>query len=79
MIKPSHKKRQSPNEIKAQLVLNGIKLKDIAESLGVSRPCVSIIISGRERSRRVEQAIADRLGLPYEALWGEPHKGKRAA
>lgn len=61
----------SPNKIKALLVENRIKQKDIADELGITCGAVSAAISGnrRYRSRRVHEAVARRVGLLVEELW----------
>ena len=61
--------------IRALLAARGIRISDIARELNVSLPTVSLVISGRNRSRRVEKTVAERLGMKYEELWPEPKKG----
>lgn len=56
-------------KIKAMLVEHGIKHKDIACALGVTRACVSIVLNGHQNSKRVKQAIADVLHLKVADLW----------
>lgn len=65
------------NLIKALLAARGIRISDIARELNVSLPTVSLVISGRDRSRRVEKAVAEKLGMKHEELWSEPEKGDR--
>lgn len=57
------------NEIKAALILAGVKQSRLADSLGVSRALVSLVVSGKKKSSRVRQAIARALGLKVEDLW----------
>lgn len=63
-------------EIKAALILHGIKLKDIGARAGVSGEAVSLVISGKGRrykGYRVRTIIAEALGVPVEDIWpGEP-------
>lgn len=56
-------------KVKSLLVLKGIKMVDVAKQIGVSRVTVSIVITGKGKSRRIQQAIADMLGKSYEELW----------
>lgn len=56
---------------KILMLRRGITQAEIARRLGVSSTTVSLVVSGRMRSRRVEQAIAESLGLPREILWPE--------
>lgn len=56
---------------KILMLRKGITQAEIARRLGVSGPTVSLVVSGRMRSRRVEQEIAESLGLPREILWPE--------
>ena len=60
----------TPLERKAQMVLKQISQTDLAEELGVTQPHVSQVISGERRSPRVEEAIAAKLGMPVEVVFG---------
>jgi Ner family transcriptional regulator len=51
-------------ERKAKLILSGRNQLEIAEELDVAPQHVSEVIRGDRRSRRVEQAIADAIGMP---------------
>lgn len=62
-------------KVKSLMVLKGIKMVDIARQIGVSRVTVSIVITGKGKSRRIQQAIAVALGEKYERLW--PSNGNR--
>lgn len=55
--------------IKMLLIQQDVKQQEIADKLGLSKQAVSRVISGKDRSRRVEQAIADTLNLSHEDLW----------
>jgi len=59
----------SPNDRKAELVRRGVTMTEIARELDVVPQHVSQVISGERRSSRVEQAVADRLGLPVEQVF----------
>lgn len=67
------------------LILGGLKmartnLADVAKSLQVSRQAVSAVAAGEMTSRRIRAALARRLGMKYEALWGQtPARMVRAA
>jgi len=56
-------------EIKALLIKKGIKQSDIATELEVTPGCISGVVNGHYRSKRVEQAIADKLKMPYQKVW----------
>lgn len=58
-------------KIKALLVEKGIKQKEIAEELAVTPGLVSGVIGGHFNSRRIKQAIADKLKMPYCKVWGK--------
>ena len=62
------------NFIKALLVARGIKISDIARELNVSVPTVSLVISGRDNSRRIKAAVAEKLGFSPEELWPEKQR-----
>jgi lambda repressor-like predicted transcriptional regulator len=55
--------------IKAALELHGSSLSDIARRLDVAPTTISIVSRGFRRSRRIEAAIADRLGVSAAQLW----------
>ena len=55
--------------IKMRLRLVGSSLADIARELGVRATTVSSVSQGYRRSRRIEAAIAHKLGLTAERLW----------
>ncbi|MEW6273739.1 MAG: helix-turn-helix domain-containing protein [Bacillota bacterium] len=69
-------KGMSPNEIKAELVRRGIKIKDIARQAGVSGEAVTMAISGKYtyRGRRIRPYIARAIGRPESEIWPEPTK-----
>jgi len=59
-----------PNEIRAALKLNGIRIVDIAQWAQVSGPTVHRAITRAARCRRAEEQIARVLGLSREKLFG---------
>jgi lambda repressor-like predicted transcriptional regulator len=67
----------TPNEIKAELVRRGIKQKDVIPLVKsektdiVKLKTVNIVINGHQRSRPIQRAVADLLGIPYEEIWGK--------
>jgi lambda repressor-like predicted transcriptional regulator len=64
-------------KIKSMLVLKGIKNTDIARLAGVAPVTVSVVLTGRRRSKKIETAIAKSLGFSREKLW--PPSAKKAA
>lgn len=68
----------TPSKIKSLLVEREISMTTIAHDLRVSQPSVSLIVSKKGRSYRIEKSIADRLGIPYSELFGDPPR-RRAA
>ncbi len=69
--------KRKPN-IKALLVLKGLKQADLAKEIGVSRAFFSQVVSRVRTSVRVQRHISDAVGLKYELLWPR-NGGKRAA
>ena len=59
-------------ERKAQMVLKEVQQSDLAAQLGVTPSHVSMVVSGERRSPRVEQAIADAIGLPVAEVFEGP-------
>ncbi|AEA33659.1 helix-turn-helix domain-containing protein [Hippea maritima] len=55
--------------IKALLTAKGIKITDIAKELGVAVTTVSLVISGRDTSKRIQTTIAKKLGVDVNELW----------
>lgn len=60
------------NKVKGLLGEYGIKQKEIAEALKVSKATVSNVINGSRESRRVKQYVANLLKRDYAKLWGKP-------
>jgi lambda repressor-like predicted transcriptional regulator len=61
--------RQQHERIKMQLRLHGSSLADVARDLSVARTSVTAVSQGLHRSRRIEAAIAGKLGVTPEQLW----------
>lgn len=55
--------------IKESLRLRGTSLSKIARELDVTPTTVTTVCQGFRRSRRIEGAIADALGIAAENLW----------
>lgn len=58
-----------PAQIKALLTIAGYKQKDAAEACGVTPTAVSTVIAGRNRSKQVEDWIAEATGRTLLELW----------
>lgn len=58
-------------EIKAQLVKKGISYAKIAAECGVSPGLITNVVAGRTHSRKVQEAIANHLSLPFHEVWGK--------
>lgn len=63
-------------EIKAELVKRRITLKQIAAEQSVKPPTVSIVLKGDRRSRRIEQAIAAKIGKTAEEVFPDRYLDK---
>jgi lambda repressor-like predicted transcriptional regulator len=64
-----------PNEIRALLILKGVKVAVLARRQGVPRTMVHSVITGRLQTPRVRRAIAAELGVPYLRVWGVEDPG----
>jgi lambda repressor-like predicted transcriptional regulator len=67
-------KKMTPNEIRAELKRRGINQADIAPLVRprpVKPSTVRVVISGCQRSRPIQEAVAEVLGIPYEKIWGK--------
>ncbi|WP_093968047.1 helix-turn-helix domain-containing protein [Actibacterium lipolyticum] len=63
--------REKHAKIKYLLDLAGSSFSDLASSLALSPSTISSVSLGRSRSRRVEKAISERIGVPESELWPE--------
>lgn len=61
--------------IKMQLRLVGSSLSAVARELGVRATTVTCVSQGHRRSRRIEAAIAQKLGLLPDRLWQDRSYG----
>ena len=52
----------------------GVSQEEIAKKLGITRVYVNRIINGERSTKRVRQAIADALRMPFEEVWGEKNE-----
>lgn len=59
------------NEIRAELVRQGISQVSIAKKLKITRGAVNGAISRKRKSRRIQRIIAKILKRPYSEIWGE--------
>ena len=64
---------KTPSEICLRMALmhRGITVSGLAKRLGVSQPFISMLISGKRGSLRIENAICKLLCMPREALWND--------
>lgn len=64
-------KGMTPREIRAEMILRGVKLKDIAEDAGVSAGFVHQVIYsvGRNKGYRLRPYIAKAIGKTPEEIW----------
>lgn len=58
-----------PAQIKAALTIAGYKQTEAAEQCGVAPTTIGAVISGRSRSKQVEEWIAATTGLALIDLW----------
>ena len=59
----------TPLEIKAKLILEGVKLREIAQEANVTTSFVSMVIHGKKKSQKVQKIISKKLNVPFETLW----------
>lgn len=52
------------------MVLKGVTQEELAAELDVTQGMISHVLSGRRRSQAIEQAIARKLGMPVEVVFG---------
>jgi lambda repressor-like predicted transcriptional regulator len=64
----------TPKEIRAELKRRKITQQEIAPLVKprpVKPSTVRVVISGCQRSRPIQEAVAEALGIPYEEMWGK--------
>ena len=76
----------TPEQIKICFIKKGKTQSSIAYELGVSHTSVSNVVKGKAKSDRIQQKIAEFLGIPKEKIWpsiylrpGGPRKRGRPA
>jgi len=64
-------KGMTSREIRAEMVLRGVKLKDIADRAGVSISAVHQVIYsvGRNKGYRIRPYIAEAIGRTIKEIW----------
>ncbi len=58
-------------KVKVLMLQKKISQTDIANNLSIKPSTVSGIVNGHRKSLRIQKAIAEALGMPYEKLWGK--------
>jgi lambda repressor-like predicted transcriptional regulator len=58
-----------PELIKAEMRMKGVTPAALADSMGITRPSVSSVINGQQKSMRVMKAVAALIGKPFEVVW----------
>ena len=58
-------------KIKVEMLKKRLSGADIARKAGVDPSAVYHVVSGRSKSKKLRQAIADALETSYEDIWGE--------
>mgnify|MGYP000896842406 CR=1 FL=1 len=59
----------TPQEIKAHLILKGIKHCELAKELGVHKTAITLVINGNGKSKRIQEAIAKAINKPFNEVW----------
>ena len=66
-----HRTLEKHERLKAELRIRGTSLSRIGRALGVSSAAMSMVSTGKNRSARIETAIAQALNTTPEQLWPE--------
>ncbi len=59
----------TPTEIKAALILKGVKMNEIAHNCNVRPTTVSQVVAGRSKSARIQITIARIIGREFCEVW----------
>ena len=68
--------RASHERLRAELRIRGTSLAQIARDLGVTKTTVSLVALGKQRSRRVERALADAMTTTPAELFPDRYAGE---
>jgi lambda repressor-like predicted transcriptional regulator len=60
---------EKSRKIKGLLMMRGITVTSIAKSMEVSLTFVSLVINEKKKSKRIQEYVAQLLGLTYSELW----------
>lgn len=67
-----HKTREwNKDEIKAEIVRQGVSLADLARRNGLTPTALSMSLTRRKPMTRADQVIAAFIGVPMHELWPE--------
>ncbi|MEJ2695577.1 MAG: hypothetical protein P8013_02915 [Candidatus Sulfobium sp.] len=77
-------KKSKQRKVKALIVLEGLKQKDIARFLHVSTAMISLVVAGKKKSQRIRLGIIkilhDRgVDVEYQDLWPDNGNDHRRA
>ncbi|MFA3920457.1 helix-turn-helix domain-containing protein [Ruegeria hyattellae] len=78
MHQPTPTDLRKHERIKFELRLAGTSLAEISRELGISQASVSTVSMGKRRSRKIQRAIANRLGRDPEQLWPKRYRKKES-
>jgi lambda repressor-like predicted transcriptional regulator len=67
------------NQIKGNLLINGVSVAEIARELGVSRQAVYQTISGTIRSPKIMEFIAGVIGKQASEIWPDDKTNQEEA
>ena len=56
-------------EIKIAMIIKDITIAAIADSIGVHRPHVSMVVHGKLKTPRIQAAVAKAIGLTVEEVF----------
>jgi predicted transcriptional regulator len=64
-------KEKTKRLIRSKLALTGVKQREIANALGISKSVVSLVLSGQAKSRRVADYLKDTYGIDIAAIYAD--------
>ena len=71
MTEEKGRRIMTPTEIKAALVLKGVKMNEIARKCNVKPTTISQVIAGRSKSIRIQFTIARIIERDFHEIWPE--------
>ncbi|WP_159441405.1 helix-turn-helix domain-containing protein [Desulfopila aestuarii] len=65
------------NEIRAAMMIKGVKVNDIARKLNLANSNIIVVIHGHRPNQKVRKGIADAICKSVSDIWPELAEGRK--